>query len=136
MTLFFLFEETDYYRNTGFEASGRTGDGVPTLAGPIPEVDIPIPQASKPKTYLQKLEIFHIIKERPNEFVPYMYRPLVMFWTFPVVLWANCYHGIAVLCFNALNATASVILSLLPYNFSSSKVGLAYLSPTIGAVIG
>ncbi|CAH0056011.1 unnamed protein product [Clonostachys solani] len=128
--LLFFYEETDYYRHTGFEASGQNLTATN-------ENDAEAAASHKPrKTYLQKLKLFNYISERPNEFWVYTYRPLVMFWTFPIVLWASCYHGVAVLCFNALNATASVILSAEPYNFSSTDVGLAYISPLIGAIIG
>lgn len=37
--------------------------------------------------------------------------------------------------FNVLNATASLILSAPPYNFSASMVGLSYLGPALGAII-
>ncbi|KAJ5895510.1 MFS general substrate transporter [Penicillium taxi] len=133
VVLFFFYEETDYYRNTSFEASGQNLAAASDQAAGDTEAAVSHPPR---KTYLQKLSLFSYIRERPNQFWVYTYRPLVMFWTFPIVLWASFYHGIAVLCFNALNATASVILSAEPYNFSSTDVGLAYISPFIGAIVG
>ena len=64
-----------------------------------------------------------------------MLRPLV-FLTFPVIFYAGFSYGSNLVWFNVLNATASLILSGSPYNFSSSMVGLAYLSPLIGVVVG
>jgi hypothetical protein len=38
--------------------------------------------------------------------------------------------------FNVLNATAAVILSAPPYNFGSSAIGVAYVAPLIGVLLG
>ncbi|RAO73917.1 uncharacterized protein BHQ10_009929 [Talaromyces amestolkiae] len=53
----------------------------------------------------------------------------------PVILYAGFSYGSYLIWFNVLNATASIILSAAPYNFSSSIVGLSYLSCCIGVVI-
>lgn len=147
-----------YYRSSGFEASRgdfkpvafssvseKNADATTSVnsnPGKIADVEDSIVKTTvavvhpRPRTYFQKLAFFRIIPEKPNQFLSYMYLPLKNFYTFPIVLWASFFHGIAVVCFNALNATASVILSAAPYNFSSSYVGLAYIGPTIGAIIG
>lgn len=44
--------------------------------------------------------------------------------------------GSTLIWFNVLNATSSLVLSSAPYNFSPSIVGLAYVAPLIGTVIG
>ncbi|RAL67460.1 hypothetical protein DID88_008215 [Monilinia fructigena] len=41
-------------------------------------------------------------------------------------------YGSNLIWFNVLNGTASLILSAPPYNFSSSMVGLSYVSPIVG----
>lgn len=64
-----------------------------------------------------------------------MLRPLI-FLTFPVIFYAGFSYGSNLVWFNVLNATASLILSGSPYRFSSSMVGLAYLSPLIGVLFG
>lgn len=38
--------------------------------------------------------------------------------------------------YSVYNATASAVLSAPPYNFSSSMVGVTYLAPLLGAIIG
>ena len=50
-----------------------------------------------------------------------------------------CYrfsYGSYLIWFTVLNATASVILGAPPYNFSAAMVGVTYVSPLIGVVLG
>jgi hypothetical protein len=87
----------------------------------------------KKKTYLQKLALLE--KKREFRLFQYMYRPL-LFFSLPSVVYAGFSYGSNLVWFNVLNATASLILSASPYNFSSSIVGLSYLSPLIGVFFG
>jgi len=86
----------------------------------------------KPKTYIQKLSLRD--KPRPFHLGRLMLRPLI-FLSFPVVVYAGFSYGSNLVWFNVLNATASLILSAPPYNFSSSIVGLSYVSPLIGVAV-
>lgn len=72
---------------------------------------------------------------KPNRLLEMAYRPLI-FLTFPVIFYAGFSYGSNLVWFNVLNGTASLILSQKPYGFSSSMVGLAYLSPLLGAALG
>lgn len=85
------------------------------------------------KTYLQKLSLFG---GRRKKFLlqHYIFAPFLMA-RFPVVLWAGFLYGSSLVWFNVLNATAALILGGSPYDFSSSTIGVAYLSPTIFSVI-
>jgi hypothetical protein len=38
--------------------------------------------------------------------------------------------------FNVLNATAALILTSPPYNFTPSLIGVAYVAPLIGVLLG
>ncbi|KAI7167696.1 MFS general substrate transporter [Hortaea werneckii] len=85
----------------------------------------------KRKTYLQKLSL----KDRPRpQRMPYRcilsLRPL----SWPVIFYAGFSYGSYLIWFNVLNATASLILGGAPYNFSSSMVGLSYLSCLLGVI--
>jgi hypothetical protein len=64
-----------------------------------------------------------------------MIRPL-LFFSLPSVVYAGFSYGSNLIWFNVLNGTASLILSAPPYNFSSSMVGLSYVSPLIGVACG
>lgn len=96
----------------------------------------PAPSPSyKRKTYLDKIKLFQAADLRkPNHLGGMMLRPLI-FLTFPVIFYAGFSYGSNLVWFNVLNGTASLILGGT-YNFPSSMVGLSYLSPLIGVIIG
>jgi hypothetical protein len=83
----------------------------------------------KPKTYVQKLALKD--KKRDFRLFRMMIRPL-LFFSFPSIVYAGFSYGSNLIWFNVLNGTASLILSAPPYNFSSSMVGLSYVSPLLG----
>lgn len=88
------------------------------------------------KTFYQKLKLFDKQELRyPNGLKDMILRPLI-FLSFPVIFYAGFSYGSSLIWFNVLNGTASLILSGQPYGFSSSIVGLAYLSPFIGMILG
>jgi hypothetical protein len=87
----------------------------------------------KPKTYIQKLSL--VDKKRDFHLFRTMIRPL-LFFSLPSVVYAGFSYGSNLIWFNVLNGTASLILSAPPYNFPSSMVGLAYISPLIGIACG
>ena len=62
-------------------------------------------------------------------------RPLILL-SFPVILYAGFSYGSNLVWFNVLNGTASSFLSSPPYNFRPSLVGLSYVSPLIGVLLG
>jgi hypothetical protein len=86
-----------------------------------------------PKTYIQKLALLD--KKRDFHLFRMMIRPL-LFLSLPSVVYAGFSYGSNLVWFNVLNGTASLILSATPYNFSSSMVGLSYISPLIGVACG
>ena len=86
-----------------------------------------------PKTYTQKLSLLD--KKRDFHLFRMMVRPL-LFFSLPSVVYAGFSYGSNLIWFNVLNGTASLILSAPPYNFPSSMVGLAYISPLIGVACG
>lgn len=70
----------------------------------------------RPKTYLQKLKVFD--KARPiTHFWSMVLRPLRLM-RYPVVLYCAFSYGGSLIWYSVLNATASLILSAPPYNFS------------------
>jgi len=147
---FFFMEETMYYRGKMVEGDiSDSGTGTPTKGDVTPphgdvynEKKVGLtatrttdtnatPIVYHPKTYVQKLKIFTVIKERPNECLKMMYRPLLLL-QFPVISWSGFQYGVNLCWFNVMNATAALILSGEPYNFKASFVGLAYVAPMIG----
>lgn len=87
------------------------------------------------KTLYQKLKLFDKQELRyPNRLKDMILRPLI-FLSFPVIFYAGFSYGSSLIWFNVLNGTASLILSGKPYGFSSSIVGLTYISPLIGMTL-
>ena len=85
------------------------------------------------KPFFQKISI----KPQHRSFILWKLfpRPLILF-SFPVIVYAGFSYGSNLIWFNVLNGTASSFLSAAPYNFRPSIVGLAYISPLLGVVIG
>ena len=88
------------------------------------------------RSFYRKLKVFDKQELRyPNRLKEMILRPLI-FLSFPVISYAGFSYGSNLVWFNVLNGTASLVLSGKPYGFSSSIVGLAYLSPFIGMILG
>ena len=87
------------------------------------------------KSFSSKLKLFDKQTLRyPNRLKDMVLRPLI-FLSFPVIFYAGFSYGSSLVWFNVLNGTTSLILSGKPYGFSSSIVGLAYISPFIGMTL-
>ncbi|KAJ4179070.1 hypothetical protein NW767_014708 [Fusarium falciforme] len=92
--------------------------------------------SSTEKTYLEKLKIVRREDLRSKVPLTNMVIRTFAYFSFPVVVFSGFMYGAVVCYFNVLNATASLILSGPPYNFSSSIVGLSYVSTLIGVCLG
>jgi len=101
-----------------------------------PSSDLETKREFPKKSYLQKLKLFDGKAFRyPNRILDMILRPL-SFLTFPIIVYAGISYGSTIVWFNVLNGTALLILSKKPYEFSSSMVGLSYLSPLLGVLLG
>ncbi|MCJ1459797.1 hypothetical protein MMC28_010176 [Mycoblastus sanguinarius] len=154
--LFFFMEETNYHRNArvGNETKNEGGGSenhepekrddavekeimdaelnVSTITDEYVRPD----NVPRRKSFYHKLKLFDRQELRyPNRLKEMILRPLI-FLSFPVIFYAGFSYGSNLVWFNVLNGTASLILSGEPYGFSSSIVGLAYLSPLIGMILG
>jgi len=155
---FFFMEETNFHRSsiTGMESKEASGTQSPigpaavkgnettTLDGKtavpsepsVTEEGHGTHESYRKKTYIDKIKLFHPETfNRPNRLGGMMIRPLI-FLTFPVIFYAGFSYGSNLVWFNVLNGTASLILSGKPYNFASSMVGVAYVSPLLGVIVG
>lgn len=153
--LVFFMEETNYHRETlvGSETKKNEGGGPVTrelhtgdaiekeniLAGlngsSNTDEEYKTDNVARRKTLYQKLKLFDKQELRyPNRLKDMILRPLI-FLSFPVIFYAGFSYGSSLIWFNVLNGTASLILSGKPYGFSSSIVGLTYISPLIGMTL-
>lgn len=155
--LFFFMEETNYDRKTvgvvedtspirtpaglssekvnvdataasPFDPEKNAGDSrAPSTAA----ADLRESATYKPKTFWQKLSV---MPERRPQRMPYMIFQSLRLISWPVVFYAGFSYGSYLIWFNVLNATASLLLSSPPYNFSAAMVGLSYVSCMIGVI--
>ncbi|KAH7884843.1 major facilitator superfamily domain-containing protein [Phlebopus sp. FC_14] len=128
VVLFFFLEEaspllTNFVRTRSDpERDERDSSGSAALIG-------------TPKSFMQRLQFFNR-RYASNEMLFTMaYRPILLL-RFPVIFWAGFQYGACLVWYNVLNATCSLILSDPPYDFRASFVGLTYIGPLIGMLIG
>lgn len=149
VVLFFGMEETNYNRGTtelGEKHDSNRTAGSIGIETPTHEDDkdkdlttVTIGDNSRPQlegteyTYLHKIALYRQRYTTWSTLWAQVYRP-IFFFRYPVVLWCGLLNGCALIWYNVLNATASLILTE-NYNFTASMVGLFYLGPTIGACI-
>ncbi|KAK5044730.1 hypothetical protein LTR84_010504 [Exophiala bonariae] len=141
--LFFCMEETNYVR--------KTSGIVATLDATSPETSLQTDEEKTatvtktigsdssdetygpPKSFVQKLAVWH---PTPGKGMLQRAIDSLKYLGWPVIFYSGFSYGSYLIWFNVLNGTASVILSAPPYNFSSSMVGLSYLSCCIGVIVG
>ncbi|ETN43078.1 uncharacterized protein HMPREF1541_02236 [Cyphellophora europaea CBS 101466] len=156
LVLAFFFQEESSWHRTEVEAEvstgatdvhinqavalGSTGQDVEKTRPSEPPVE---PTASQDagetyarKTYWQKLSLWTNNKMTPEQIFRIVWRPLLIIVQFPNILFAGMLYAFTNSWYLVYNATASAILSAEPYNFSSSMVGVTYLAPLLGAIIG
>ena len=149
---FLFMEETNYYRRRPAGASSSSEkaawESPPRQLDPLAK-DEEVKEATfddytsvdrsftrgKPKSFLQKLYLFdREASRRPIHLKGMMVRPLV-FFSFPIICYAGFCWGCIVVSHIMYNATASLILSNPPYNFSARMVGLSFIAGLIGVII-
>ena len=144
---FFFMEETNYYHerhetlpdSSPHASSSLSPDHQLQEKRTLEEINEPLETALAPrkrKTAFEKMRLFDTNAfQRPNHLARMMLRPL-LFLGFPVILYAGFSWGSAVVWHAVFNGTASLILGQEPYNFSSSMVGLSFVSGFIGVALG
>ncbi|KIW91773.1 uncharacterized protein Z519_07743 [Cladophialophora bantiana CBS 173.52] len=148
--LFFLMEETNYEvrgSNVGGAAASVEVNNE-SLEGPATSNSDPektpwvtratpdsVPQIYPRKSYFDKLKLWRTADlKKENRILGMMLRPIV-FFTYPVILYAGFSYGAGVIWFNVIINTVSPYLTAPPYNFSTSLAGLSYLSVLLGTIL-
>ncbi|KXH39786.1 hypothetical protein CSIM01_07806 [Colletotrichum simmondsii] len=88
------------------------------------------------KSYRQKLTLYTRSGLTLKQCLRIAYRPVFIFFQFPCITWAGLQYGFTNAWYSVYNATASSILSSQPYSYRASMVGVTYLAPLLGALIG
>ncbi|CDK25638.1 unnamed protein product [Kuraishia capsulata CBS 1993] len=139
--LFFFWEETNYFRPHIAPDDEIVEDVSPEMkvdeksaanavvgtASSGDESGTPAPTYTK-KSFVAKLKLLD--RSRPFMLWKLIVRPVTML-RFPGIVWAGFCYGSSLIWFNVLNGTASTIFSADPYYFSTSMIGLTYISPII-----
>ncbi|CAG9945809.1 unnamed protein product [Clonostachys rosea f. rosea IK726] len=146
--LFLFMEETNYHRvQSAQETRIQTGPVTNTdrKANDLPASEkMNDPPASTslaengevyaaPRSFVQKLAVWY---PAPGQNMLQRVVRALTFLSWPVIFYAGFSYGSYLIWFNVLGATASIVLSGEPYNFSSSMVGLSYLSCCVGVIVG
>ncbi|KIK50273.1 hypothetical protein GYMLUDRAFT_209250 [Collybiopsis luxurians FD-317 M1] len=148
---FFFMEETNFNRHSVVSSAEKSaylnnykedvektlnanGDSDSRSSSSRNESDINL--IGTPKKFWQKLKLFDPEQFAPTSIVDMAIRPLVVLVNFPVVAWAGFFYGSTLVQFNILNATTSLILGGTPYDFAPSMVGLSYVGPILGTIVG
>lgn len=145
--LFLFQEETNYTRKTvGIVEDISPSPGESAVIEPNSEKNPTFTGAQATRSRTQEGEIHQEEKSFVQKLSvwsptagPTMFQRALQslkYLSWPVIFYAGFSYGSGLIWFNITNATASVILSGPPYNFSSSMVGLSYLSCCIGVVVG
>ncbi|KAM5354916.1 hypothetical protein ACJ41O_001562 [Fusarium nematophilum] len=150
--IFFCMEETNYHRAVtapvaDLDQRSSQPDKTPengsdeekatkVLSAENIDVSHGSMHSSPKRSYLEKLAVIRREDLRSKVPLTNMVIRTFSYFSFPVVVFCGFMYGAVVCYFNVLNATASLILSGHPYNFSSSIVGLSYVSCLIGVFLG
>ncbi|KAF2021755.1 MFS general substrate transporter [Aaosphaeria arxii CBS 175.79] len=88
-----------------------------------------------PKSYVQSLNPWNG-RLVDDKWVKVMFRPFILF-AYPAVLWSSMVYALAVGWLIVLSESVSHIYKdRESYNFTSLQVGLVYISPFVGGVLG
>lgn len=85
------------------------------------------------KSFWQKLALW----DKPRaQLMHIRIKQQLAFVLWPNVFYAGFAYGSTLIWFNVLNATASIIFTAPPYNFSAGLVGTTYVACLIGVALG
>lgn len=143
--MFFFMEETNYDRQSvgvvdltaSSEKSQSRENQIRTMESDVGKkasnMDTRLDGDGRTKNFLQKMSL----KDRPRRQLMHVrFFQQLRFVAWPNVFYAGWAYGSTLIWFNVLNATASVVFSAPPYNFSPAIVGVTYIACLIGVLIG
>jgi hypothetical protein len=92
-------------------------------------------RSAPPKSYVQSLRPYHG-RLTTDKWIKVMTRPFILF-AYPAVLWSSLVYSLAVGWLIVLSeSVAHIYQDRESYNFTSLQVGLVYISPFVGGVLG
>lgn len=126
-------------------ASARTLPGstmtVPVTGGPSDHPPAPVAyrytthlRSQPPKTFMQTLKPWNGQLRHENWFLVAL-RPFILF-AYPAILWSALVYSLSIGWLIVLSESVSEVYRTKDYNFSALGVGLVYISPFIGGILG
>ncbi|KAL8790328.1 MAG: hypothetical protein Q9213_000680 [Squamulea squamosa] len=91
-------------------------------------------RSQPPKTYIQTLKPWNGQLRHENWFKVAI-RPFILF-AYPAILWSALVYSLSIGWLIVLSESVSEIYRTKDYNFSSLGVGLVYISPFVGGILG
>ncbi|KAL8772927.1 MAG: hypothetical protein Q9209_001947 [Squamulea sp. 1 TL-2023] len=91
-------------------------------------------RSQPPKTYIQTLKPWNGQLRHENWFKVAL-RPFMLF-AYPAILWSALVYSLSIGWLIVLSESVSEIYRTKHYNFSSLGVGLVYISPFVGGILG
>lgn len=93
-------------------------------------------RSAPPKSYVQSLKPWNGRLAKQDKWLKVMARPFILF-AYPAVLWSSLVYALAVGWLIVLSeSVAHIYQNRESYNFDSLQVGLVYISPFVGGVLG
>ncbi|KAK1640532.1 major facilitator superfamily domain-containing protein [Colletotrichum phormii] len=140
LILAFFFQEESMFERQTAEATVGTrepaDDEKATPTGIANTRDESAGETYTVKSYRQKLALYTRSGLTLKQCLRIAYRPIFIFFQFPCITWAGLQYGFTNAWYSVYNATAFSILSPQPYSYRASMVGVTYLAPLLGALIG
>ncbi|CAK1361421.1 putative MFS-type transporter [Cercospora beticola] len=158
LLFYFTFEETRFVRERGEEAivdvphrkaeELSIGSRNPSTAGDIQdkksrELELAREIGTQPIAgevfetdhWKPQLRLWQLFPGAWREVWLEFFRPLIT-CAFPAVIWCGINYGTCVSWLSVMGTTIAEVFSRPPYLFKSSSLGLIYISPLIGSLIG
>ncbi|CAG7934285.1 unnamed protein product [Penicillium olsonii] len=110
------------------------------LALPAPEVqqspELPLDTTIPSKKYYQKLALWSNSPVPFSEVAKHTYQPFLILFRIPGVFFMALVYGVMTACTTVPVTTLSSVMTLPPYNFNASQIGLMGVPPFIGTTLG
>lgn len=131
----FLFEETKFIpRQEHFAAWTNTRKDNPPNQSTLSMV--PNESLKDASTYNRWRRCFAIVTPTPEPMWPYIYRPFVLLFNFPAVIYTALQYACGVACLIMISLSTSLVFPRPPYSFNPTQVGYMSIAPFIGNLLG
>ncbi|CAG8110845.1 unnamed protein product [Penicillium salamii] len=101
-----------------------------------PTTELQLDHSIPAKTYWQKLALWTNSPVPFSEVAKHCYQPFLILFRIPGVFFMALVYGVMTACTTVPVTTLSSVMTLPPYNFGASQIGLMGVPPFIGTTLG